>query len=118
MLYEILTAKKHDNGIPVKCFTDEYFDLTVWFDDNRNIISFQLTHDKFHNPRALTWKQGHGFRHDAIDDGETPGRFKKSPVLIADGEFPKDTVVKRFEKESREIDPDIAGFILKKISEA
>lgn len=117
MLYEILTAKKYDNGIPVRCFADEYFDLTVWFDENRNIISFQLTHDKFYNPHALTWKQGHGYRHEAIDDGETPGRFKKSPILLPDGRFPKDTIADRFERDCTGIDKEIANFILMKIFE-
>lgn len=117
MLYEIKTAKKHDNGIPIKCFTDEYFDLTVWFDENNNIISFQLTHDKYKNPHALTWRQNHGFIHNKIDDGETPGRFKQTPILLPDGEFPKISVAKRFEEESRNMDRNIADFVLTRIME-
>lgn len=118
MLYELKTAKKHDNGIPIKCFTNQYFDLTVWFDQSNNIISFQLTHDKYKNPHALTWRQDYGFIHNRIDDGEIAGRFKQTPILLPDGVFPKNLVAKRFEEESKEINPDIAKFVLDKILEA
>ncbi len=118
MLYEIKTAKKYDNGIPVKYFADEYFDLKAWFDEKNNIISFQLTHDKFHSPHALTWSQDRGYMHNKIDDGEKPGRFKQSPILLPDGIFPKEGVAKRFEEASRNIDRSIADFVLRKLLEA
>jgi len=118
MLYEIKTAKKYDNDIPVKYFADEYFDLTTWFDENNNIISFQLTHDKFHRPHALTWREEHGYMHNKIDEGERPGRFKQSPILLPDGIFPKKDVARRFEEASRNIDRSIAVFVLSKLLEA
>lgn len=118
MLYQIKTAKKHDNGIPIKCFADEYFDLTVWYDENGSIISFQLSYDKFKNPHAFTWKQEYGHIHNRIDDGEIPGRFKQSPILLPDGVFPKDGVAKRFEEESKNIESGIVDFVLARILEA
>ncbi len=115
MIYEIKNARKYESGRRVQWFSDDFFDLSIWLDKDENIDSFQLTYDKYSDEHAITWRRDRGFLHEKIDDGEVPGRHKKSPILVPDGIFPKEPIADRFEKESRDIDPEISKFIHKKI---
>ena len=115
MLYEIKNAKQFDKGTPIKWFSDDYFDLAVWFHKDGRIKSFQLCYDNFNDPHALTWKDEKGFVHDRIDDGETRDHHKMTPILVADGEFPKEKILTKFFESSREIDAGVADFIYQKI---
>jgi hypothetical protein len=115
MMHEIKYARKYDGGKRVRWFSDRFFDLSIWFDEDEDIASFQLTYDKYSDEHAITWRRDRGFLHEKIDDGEVPGRHKKSPILIPDGIFPKEPIADRFEKESVNIDPVIREFVHKKI---
>jgi hypothetical protein len=92
-------------------FMDDYFDLIVWYGDDGGVIGFQLCYDKRTKERALTWTREGGYHHNRIDDGETPGHPKMTPVIIADGAFEKDPVAERFRTASAGIDPVIAAFV-------
>ncbi len=99
-------------------FTDQYFDLIVWFDDEENIIGFQLCYDISQKHRALTWRQGKGFSHHKVDDGENrPGKMKASPILVSDGVFDYAKIAESFRKKSLEIDEDVSRFVYNKIME-
>jgi len=115
MLYEIKNIKKYDDGIPIRWFCDDYFDLVLWFDDYKSITAFQLTYDRYYNPYALTWKDVGGFFHDKVDDGEIPGRNKKKSILVPDGQFSKNEIAAKFKSESVKIDSKIRKFIYHKI---
>lgn len=111
MLHEIKNAKKFDEGIRIRWFSDDFFDLVIWYDDDGNIISFQLTYDKYNDPHALTWKLGKGYIHETIDDGETPGRYKQSPILLPDGDFPGDAISEKFKQHTIKGEPELTEFI-------
>lgn len=97
-------------------FSDEYFDLIVWFDNDDNIVGFQLCYDISHTHRALTWRQETGYSHHRVDDGESrPGKIKATPILVADGVFEYDKIAAKFKKESRQLEKDMATFIYEKI---
>lgn len=98
-------------------FTDEFFDLIVWYDDERRLIGFQLCYDKEGRERALTWTLAHGFQHDRIDPGEVPGRSKMTPIIVADGAFNAGPVTERFREASANIEPGIASFVSARLSE-
>jgi hypothetical protein len=97
-------------------FTDDYFDLIVWYGDDRTLIGFQLCYDKQQRERALTWTREHGFQHNRIDSGEVPGHSKMTPVIIADGAFNRDPVAERFRAACVDIDPAIGTFVFDTIS--
>ena len=97
-------------------FTDRYFDLIVWY-EHEEIVGFRLCYDKAERERALTWRKRAGFTHDRIDDGETPGSAKMSPVLEADGTFDRAAIAQRFCAASRQIDGPVADFVHIKITE-
>jgi hypothetical protein len=97
-------------------FSDDYFDLIVWYDAN-TITGFQLCYDLPGNERALTWRMIGGYGHDRVDEGETPFRAKRTPILLRDGTFDKDGVAKEFDRRSRKIDQAIARLVYTKITE-
>lgn len=99
-------------------FDDEYFDLIIWFEPGEEVFGFQLCYDRGRKPRALTWTRQHGYKHTGIDDGENSfGAAKASPVLIEDGLFDTGSVAKRFEAAAKDLPPEIAAFVLKKVKD-
>jgi hypothetical protein len=92
-------------------FTDEYFDLIVWYDEQRTLVGFQLCYDKEGTERALTWTREHGFQHNRIDAGEVAGHAKMTPIVVADGAFSRDPVAERFRAESGGIERAVAAFV-------
>jgi hypothetical protein len=111
MLSEIRNARQVQGEGFRRWFTDEYFDLIVWYGEDNSLIGFQLCYDKKDRERALTWTFDHGFQHNRIDSGEVPGHTKMSPVIIADGEFGVAEILGRFEKASARMDAGIASFV-------
>lgn len=99
-------------------FWSDYFDLIVWLGYEDEITGFQLCYDKKKKQRVLTWKEGSGFSHDRIDDGESfPDKYKATPILTADGIFEKENIAVRFSEESKKIEKRIADFVYTKITE-
>ena len=99
-------------------FSDDFFDLIVWFAPDGSMHGFQLCYDRDFKPRALTWLKGHGYTHDGIDDGDAPGGMNKSsPILVADGLFDKEDIAAKFETSAAELPDDIRGPVREKIRE-
>lgn len=118
MLKEYRRVKQIKGEAKRRWFSNEFFDLIVWFDDKRNIVGFQLCYDVLKASRALTWRQGAGYAHNRIDEGEDrPGKMKASPILVADGIFESVTIAETFKKESQLIEKDISTFVYNKIME-
>jgi len=121
MLVEIVGARQIPAEGFRRWFTDDYFDLIIWYDrpstsgavvgNLDTLKGFQLCYDKTGKERALTWTSEHGFRHNRIDSGEVPGHAKMTPVIIADGEFNHDAVAELFKGEAAQIEPALADFV-------
>ena len=117
MLREIRPVKQYEDEDFRRWFTDEFWDLYVWIDENDNITSFQLTYGKPDREHALTWSKKRGFQHTKIDDGESIASAHMTPLLVKDGLFDKDAIAVRFKSTSSEIDKKVADFVEKKIHE-
>jgi hypothetical protein len=96
---------------------DEYFDLIVWYEVDQTIHGFQLCYDKPGRERALTWTRPGGFRHSAIDSGESRPTANRSPILIPDGMFPAPDVRREFLIRSTRLPPEICELVLARIAE-
>ena len=96
-------------------FTDEDFDLIVWFSERGAPDGFQLCYDRRSHERALTWTEGAGYRHDRIDDGEGNPTRNRSPILVSDGVFSAADILARFEMASAEVAPNIRQFVAQKL---
>jgi len=114
MLVEIENARQiKDEGFR-RWFSDDFFDLIVWYDERREIRGFQLCYDKHQNERAVTWRREGGFSHHRVDDGETTrgaAGHPMSPILVRDGVFEVHPVAERFRSASANIEPSLAGFV-------
>jgi len=117
MLSEIRNARQIAGEGRRRWFTDDFFDLIVWYGDGEAPIGFQLCYDKKERERALTWTIEHGYQHNRIDSGEIPGHAKMTPIIIADGSFERDPIAQRFRAASGGIDPAVAGFVVEKLDD-
>ena len=117
MLYEIRGTKQREGEDYRKWFTDEYFDLFVWFDEAGAISGFQLSYDKSADERAITWQRKGGFMHTKVDDGEKRPTSSMTPILVSDGIFDYRSIAGRFKREAKELDPELVRFIIKKVLE-
>jgi hypothetical protein len=117
----MLTELKDVTQIPGEAkrrwFTDEFFDLIVWYGRDDTISGFQLCYDKEVDERAFTWRATSSTHH-RVDDGESKPTRKATPVLLPDGTFDHRTVADRFLIESKNLDSEIAGFVYEKIIES
>jgi hypothetical protein len=89
-------------------------DLIVWLGENGAPVGFQLAYGKYRNERALRWKAGKGFTHDAVDDGEN-AVVKEAALLVPDGYFDANEVLARFLELSVEMPPDVVAFVSAKL---
>jgi hypothetical protein len=97
--------------------SDDYFDLIVWGESSGSPVGFQLCYDKPGRERALTWLSKGGFSHAAVDGGDSNPNSNCTPILVAGGHFPGETVKRQFLWRSAEIDPAVRDMVLKKIDE-
>jgi hypothetical protein len=103
-----------------RLFTDDYFDLYLWYARQGGpLTGFQLCYDRNGDPHSLTCYRGKASVHSRIDDGEgkSGGRYKASPILVADGMLDKASLYKRFEEASRGMEEPIRALVLKAIAE-
>ncbi|MEM5948467.1 hypothetical protein WKV44_07905 [Spirochaetia bacterium 38H-sp] len=115
MLREIKNVKQNP-GEYRRWFSDDYFDLIVWYaEDKKTITGFQLCYDKPGKERAFTWKSPDSYLHTAVDAGEEPLSAKMSPILVADGSFDMLDVLQRFNKAGKALEPVIFNIVIEKI---
>jgi hypothetical protein len=119
MFREIPNLKQHPGEPPRRWFSDTTmdWDLILW-EHEHAIFSFQLYYKSadLQEEHALTWKEGYGFTHDNVDNGENrPGKHKASPVLTPDGFFDRQHIAERFWNASQGIESYIADFIYQKL---
>jgi len=116
MLEEIKQTRQISGDPFRRWFSDNTFDLIVWYDPTDSITGFQLCYCKGMNEHALTWREGKGFSHNRIDDGEgRPASPKMTPILVPDGTFDKDNVLALFQEKSKTIDPALAEVVTEAI---
>lgn len=115
---ESLNSRQSDGALQRRWFSDDYFDLIVWENENKDIVRFQLCYNKFKDEHAFVWNQQDGHSHLKVDDGEgVPDRYKMSPILIADGHFEREAISARFLEAGKDIDQNISQFVYSKLKE-
>ena len=115
MLKELIDVAQIPGERRRRWFTDDHFDLIVWFDEGDSISGFQLCYNKEADERALTWKRETLYTHHRVDDGEANTLRNATPILVADGTCDYLGVADRFMQENKIIDQAVADFVLKKI---
>ncbi len=118
MLKEITNVRQVSEEPTRRWFADDYFDLIVWTDETGQICGFQLCYNKQKDQHALTWHRAIGYAHNRVDDGEgKPGKYKAAPILVEEGDFPRDEVMDRFRKGSLHLEEQIARLVCDKLQQ-
>jgi hypothetical protein len=88
-------------------------DVIIWIDENRSIKAFELYYDKNVNEHVLVWRDGSGFSHLAVDDGEQKPvlNYKETPILIPDGVFEADRIMRLFETTREDLPAELFKFV-------
>ncbi|MCE1227263.1 MAG: hypothetical protein LWW87_12390 [Geobacteraceae bacterium] len=116
MLLEFKNVRQFPNEPTRRWFSSPDMDFIVWFNTDNEPISFELCYDKKGLEKALNWGQT-GFVHTTVDDGENrPGKYKASPVHIADGEPEINRVYSQFLQESSSVPEKLVQFALAALS--
>lgn len=93
-------------------FSSADFDLFVQCADGPGFVGFQLYYDKALHERAIIYREATGFCHVAVDDGEQrPGKYKASPVLLADGAVDVERVYAAFSASCADLPEDVADYV-------
>ncbi|HNW43122.1 MAG TPA: hypothetical protein PKI19_01365 [Elusimicrobiales bacterium] len=117
MLREEMNIRQVPGDPPRRWWSDEYFDLIVWFAPDKTVWGFQLCYDRDRKPRALTWTRANGYTHSGIDDGEgwSPSAHKGSPILVADGLFDTKSIGDKLAAAAGGLPPEIRSVVLNKV---
>jgi hypothetical protein len=111
MLKEFVNARQHPNEPRRRVFSDDYFDLYVWYGEREAIVGMQLCYEYQDRGRALTYLNG-AYSHHGIDSGDASPLKNLSPLLVADGTFQKDVIAEKFLGESAQLPQAVADYVL------
>jgi hypothetical protein len=115
MLREVKDLRPRPDEPPRRWFTDEYFDLFVWFGPDGKVCRFELAYGKPSDEHAVAWEGGSGLTHSRVDDGESSPLSNRTPVIVPDGVFPAADVAERFRQASGGLEAGLAGFVLERL---
>ncbi|MDQ7778101.1 MAG: hypothetical protein RDV41_00120 [Planctomycetota bacterium] len=116
MLAEVTKVRQIPGEPERRWFSDDLYDLFVWFSKEGTIVGFQLCYDKGHKEKALTWTSDRGFSHLKVDSGDV-GWSRMTPILVPDGVFDTGRVLAEFKRVSRNIEAGIADFVIARLGE-
>jgi len=110
MLKEFTHVRQEKTGWR-RLFSDQYFDLYVWYDrEGGEITGFQLVElSGYESRRALTWIRGQGSFHAAV---HTKGNFNATPLLVKDGVFQNERIARRFRETAVELPAEIHDLVI------
>ncbi|MCF7928845.1 MAG: hypothetical protein K9L68_07850 [Spirochaetales bacterium] len=111
MLYERSDVRQIPEEGNRRWFSDDFFDLIIWYDSKDEIDGFQLCYDKGEYERAFTWRKSGSVTHHAIDTGDEPGSSKMSPVLVQDGRFDSEIIRSKFVAAAVKIEPELTDLV-------
>lgn len=116
MLREISNVSQREPGLKRRWFRDDYFDIFTWQDTWGQFTNLQLCYDLGGNERVLSWRRDGGYMHEAVDGGEQSPVRNRTPILIADGVLPLDTVQREFDARCGALDAELQQFICSRIA--
>jgi hypothetical protein len=113
MLREKESAKQNPGESHRRWFSDEYFDLIVWFDASGKIILFQLSYDPDGTDGLLEWRRVSGLSHFTVDTaGRRPARHARAPFLVPTPAPVLPPLVDRLAAAAVDIDTQVVDFVL------
>ena len=115
VFHEIKNVRQEPGPGRRRWFESDNFDLVVWLEPGDRIAGFQLCYDFGRGEHALTWRDGCGFAHAAVDSGEDSPLKNCTPILVADGQVPWPEVQRRFTERCGSLEPELRDFVQDKL---
>lgn len=116
MLKELVPTRQIHGEPARQWYMDDDMDLIVWRSEANALLGFQLSYRLGGIEKALTWYEGRGYFHDRVDDGEgRPGRYKMTPILIQDGAWDPDLLLRVFLGKAEDLPAAVVDFVRGKI---
>ena len=113
MLAEVPKVKQIADEPRRRWFSSPSLDLFLWYDEDENIIQFQICYDKGPDEHALTWNNKNRLTHHSVDDGENRTfRMKSTAIMVSDSEFDADKIARLFEELAGNIEHKTVQFVL------
>ena len=98
-------------------FADGSSSLTLWFDDEENILAIELIFDLLLDEYALRWVRGTKSRYVRVDSGHSrPGRHRKQ-ILGAENLIMPFSRLEHFDERSANLPSTWRDFIREKLCE-
>ena len=116
MMHEAPSESGTDREPRRRWFTDDFFDLFVWYNPDGSVFGFQLCYDKNGDQHAFTSRQDTGISHKRVDDGDRCQR-NATEFLVPDGVFHWEPILARFSAASHGVDPAIVDMVCRTIKE-
>ena len=113
MLIEKKDVQQRPGESHRRWFSDEFFDLIVWWSETEEIILFQLSYDPDGVDGLLEWRRASGLSHFRVDTGgPLPARHARTPFLVPAPAPELGPLVDQFETVAAELDPALRDFVL------
>lgn len=113
LLQEITNIRQIEGEPLRRWFSDSLLDLYLWYDEDDNLIQFQICYDKGPGEQALTWKKDSEILHHSVDDGESGiYRMKSTPVIVGDTDYDPDRIAALIRQYGGKLEHDLYEFIL------
>ena len=116
MLREIINIRQVEGEPKRRWFSDTELDLYIWYGDDDTVIQFQICYDKGPKEQALTWREGEGIVHQAVDDGEGGiYRMKSTPVITGASRYDAGRIAGLITRHGGKLEHDLYEFILSRL---
>jgi hypothetical protein len=116
MLVENPNVRQEPSAGRRRWFDGDRLELIVWHDANNAVSGFQLCYGLPDGERALTWRPGEGFTHNAVDAGDATPFKNETPVLVADGAIPWAELAARFRAEGAKLEPGLRELVASRLA--
>lgn len=117
-LRELPDARQIEGEPRRRWFTSRDLDLIVWFGPEDEPVGFQFCYDKSAREHAVTWREGRGYNHSFVDDGENgPMQPKGTPILRANGYLNRARVAELFSAAAAQIPQPLRDYVSVRLAE-
>lgn len=116
MLVEYKNVRQEPGSGPRRWFESPRGELVVWYrPDAKTIEGFQILYRLKGGERALTWREGEGFNHARVDDGEPSPLKNLTPILLPNGSIPWPQVRAEFAADGGALEPALRDFVRQRL---
>jgi hypothetical protein len=118
MLREFKPTRQVPGEPKRRWFESSRCDLIIWLHPDESAKGFQFCYDKDSKEHALTWLEGSGFSHMAVDHGPSvTGHGKGTPLLTVSRPFDVLHIRDEFRKEAESLPAEYVELVTMKLDE-